>query len=42
MWLLLAVVHATTDQLKDTAPTDVATLVRTDHHAAARSVWIFD
>ena len=42
MWLLLAVVHATTDQLKDTAPTDVATLVCTDHHVAARSVWIFD
>ena len=36
-WLLVAVVHAEDDRL-DTAETDVATLVRTDHHVAARSV----
>jgi hypothetical protein len=36
-WLLLAVVHADTDQLTATE-TDVAALVRTDHHVAARSV----
>jgi hypothetical protein len=37
-WLLLAVVHAADDPLVDAAPTDVAALVRTDHHVAARSV----
>jgi len=36
-WLLLALVHADTDPLKATE-TNVATLVRTDHHVAARSV----
>jgi hypothetical protein len=36
-WLLLAVVHAEDDRLV-TTEVDVATLVRTDHHVAARSV----
>ena len=36
-WLLLAVTHSTTDPLV-TVDIDVATLVRTDHHLAARSV----
>jgi hypothetical protein len=36
-WLLLAVVHAEDDRL-DTIEVDVPTLVRTDHHVAARSV----
>jgi hypothetical protein len=36
-WLLLAVTHSTTDPLF-AADTDIATLVRTDHHLAARSV----
>ena len=36
-WLLLAVTHSTTDPLV-TVDTDIATLVRTDHHLAARSV----
>ena len=36
-WLLLAITHSTTDPLATDA-TDVATLVRTNHHLAARSV----
>ncbi len=37
-WLILAVVHAPGADPLATAETDVATLVRTDHHVAARSV----